>query len=326
MGIASSGQEFTEKKWINIPSANTYYALSSIQEFFPSVDFSLVPSMQMSLEVLAKDGVSTPTTRVYFLNSSFVTISNPTFTGRNGYLKAPAQTRYIGISISHTAFCAISFGGVEYNPGITATKFTSSQTITLNSSYSFLLMGGGGSGGGSPPSNGGLGTGGGSGRITTGTINAGTYSLVIGAGATGATNSNGSTGGTSTFSTFSATGGAGGTNQANGGAGGSGGGGNNNPGGANGANGGGTSGGAGSGVALSLSIIPGGGGNVTGGPGNGGGLYAGGAGSQTPYAAGGGGNANGSGGGGGGASSGNSTASRVGGSGGSGALYLLKIG
>ena len=86
---------------------------------------------------------------------------------------------------------------------------TSTQSITLDSSYNAYVLGGGGAGGGASQAGGG-GGGGGSGYYDTGTLTAGTYTATIGAGGTGSAGSDGGNGGTSSIGALSAAGGTGG--------------------------------------------------------------------------------------------------------------------
>ena len=186
------------------------------------------------------------------------------------------------------------------------TLYTNTQSITLNATSVVTLLGGGGAGGSGTQF---VGGGGGSGFITNGLVNAGTYGLVIGAGAS----AGGGGGGTTTFAGLSAAGGGGASSSAAG------------NGGSNGANGGGNlvrggeNGNPGSGVSPVLFV-----GGLTSSPGSssGGGIYAGGAQGNINVVTNGGG-ANGLGGGGGGAMTNSTNVGRTGGGGGGGALWVL---
>jgi hypothetical protein len=224
-------------------------------------------------------------------------------------LKITPDTAFISLN---SGYAPVSVFVQAFNyvlePTLNPVKYSNSQTITLDSPHTAVLMGGGGGGG---VVVGGRSNGGGSGYITTGTVNAGTYSLVIGGGG-----GSGNSGGSTTFASLTAAGGVVGA-VGGGGQGGSGGGGPQSAGGFNGNSG--INGAAGSGVAPYLFI----GANAalhSGGVGQGGGIYGGGAGSDQDGAA----SANGTGGGGAGTYSTN--VARSGGGGFAGALYLLKIG
>jgi hypothetical protein len=250
----------------------------------------------------------------------------------------PAGATKVRLSATSPAFVFIRPIQVSPFAPLTAQVYQASQSITLANSASIALLGGGGSGGGGNSSSRNPG-GGGSGYLTHGTVNAGTYTLSIGAGAPVTGADSGSSGGTSTFSTFNAAGGSGGGFAA-GGAGGSGGsagapspgadgGWGGNSGGSTG--GGGGAGGAGSGVAPNLFIVTSANRGITGSQAtSAGGLYGGGAGGSNTGNNGGtaiysGGSAlPGTGGGGGGGKTWNS-ASVTGGAGGSGALWVLEI-
>jgi hypothetical protein len=111
-------------------------------------------------------------------------------------------------------------------------EITSTQSLTLDSSYRAYVFGGGAGGGGGTKTAGTGGAaagGGGSGYFATDTLTPGTYTATIGAGGSGSTgNVTGGAGGTSSISTITAAGGAGGgggqfPNAGAGGAGGTGG-------------------------------------------------------------------------------------------------------
>ena len=267
----------------------------------------------------------TPTAAVNFLNSSndSVTLGAlsdwDTGNSRNYselICRVTGSFRGFIISLNTESWISVEFNQ-EYSAStpLVVTSYTTSQEVTIGSTALFALLGGGG-GGGNVPASFGSG-GGGSGYLNQGSISAGTYSLVIGAG--GPPESNG---GASTFNGLTAPGGflgadhSGGTSAA-GGAGGSGGCGGadyGNPGEQLGGFGGGNGnsytgpGGTGSGV------VPGSWfGAATSGAGYGGGIYGGG----------GGGGYNVAGSGGGGAVAGTANSGKTGGSGGQGGLFIL---
>lgn len=131
--------------------------------------------------------------------------------------------------------------------------YESSATVAVNSDNTPYLIIGGGGGGASPVFQSWTGCrGGGSGYISVGSVNSGSYPLVVGVGGSGSSGLNsdtGSDGGTTTFAGDSATGGERGIGTG-GGSGGSGGGGGGGAGGFNGSNG--VNGGTGSGYQVPL--------------------------------------------------------------------------
>jgi len=317
-GITDKGE------WYDIAAAEITY-------LFPIAN--LTNRSIANIRVYRKTGLSTLTLTGNFLNSAnsilstFTTVDTDTGSTANYseiIAPVPAGATRMRLTASAPAYVFVQPSQLAPFGPLNATIFTTSQSITVDSTVSFALLGGGGSGGSRTDNSSHRGGGGGSGYLTSGTVNAGTYTLTIGTGAPGSTSP--TTGGTSSFSTFNALGGspgapgsfngAGGT----GGAGGSGGGQGANinvansagSGGINGNNG--NPGGAGSGTpAVLFTSGPGGSG------GTGGGAYAGGSGATNGGA--GGGSANGAGGG--GAGSASSGAPAAGGAGGAGALWIL---
>jgi hypothetical protein len=228
-------------------------------------------------------------------------------------------------------FVLAEYSTKTYTSSIAVAKYITTQSITLSKTSTVVLLGagGGGRGGGNQQHGGG----GGSGYITSGTVSPGTYTLTVGAG--GGSNANG---GSTTFAGLTAAGGLASTgtstnDYARGGNGGSGGGGgreyDNLPGsggvnGGNGGSGGKGVGGIGSGVVPTLfrgeAVAIGRVNEV----GLGGGVYNGGAGGTMYYGGAQNGlNATGSGGGGGGGAITNVSTTCAGGTGGTGALYVL---
>jgi hypothetical protein len=267
-------------------------------------------------EPIVEIRTDTGSATVEFLNSSNSVLG--TASTAAPYTKVPQGTVKIRVSgtTNNTSLLIRPFAEDIFR--ITAPNvFTSSQSITVNATRGFALLGGGGAGGGLVSGSGGIGSGAGSGYLTTGVVNAGTYSLVVGAGATGVIG-NGGNGGTSTFAGFSAAGGQGAGNQTKGGDGGSAGVGNSNTL-AGGSNGSSTDTGIGSGVLANM-FVPGPGGAPQ--SSQGGGTYAGGARGATTSQNGG--NGYGIGGGGGGSIS-NTNAARSGGSGAGGGLILFPL-
>jgi hypothetical protein len=316
---------------------------------------------RVSAIVTAENG--TPSVSLVFKNSAgSVVYSDATVDGDSGssvnaatrtvYLSADAATLDIATA-SNTYVSIERIGGTfETTAGLQLFVYSTSQSITIDGTFSAaLIIGGGGAGGsGENPT----GTGGSSGYIASSTsIAPGTYSLVVGAGGTGVAGGKGGNGGTTTFAGLTAAGGNGGapTNGPNAAAnpGGSGGGGSvynsqqaGGVGGSNGSNGGqggnqyGTwVGSNGSGVAkpswLTTASTGGAGGvavnGVSGAGGGGaGGFYGGGGGGggSSGAAVGGAGASAAAGTGGGGGAAGCSS-SQPGGAGGSGGLYLVKF-
>ena len=284
----------------------------------------------------SKSGLVTPTVNVTLLNASNVVVK--TFTtvdtdrgSTTNYSEiitdVPVTATQIRLNAGTPSYVYAELIDLSPYPPLTAVAYTTSQNIIVAETSSFALIGGGGVGRGWQSSSG-PGGGGGSGRLVYGTVNAGTWPLVIGAGGIQSGNSNPS-GGASTFAGSTANGGdaapgggggAGGSGggwstQTNGVAGGAGGfNGNSGPGG----------GGAGSGVTANWFGVANSGGVPAGTSGaGGGGIYAGGAGGGGNFSDGLNANGFGGGGGGGGYQGGTGTTSRKGGNGGNGVLYIL---
>lgn len=281
-----------------------------------------------------KTGLSTLTITGSFVNDvndilgTFTTLDNDTGSTVNYsevITAVPTGTTKVRLSSTSPAFVFIQ--PIQTSPfaPLTAQVYQTSQSITLANSASVALLGGGGSGGSAVNSSRNPG-GGGSGFLTHGTINAGTYTLTVGAGGpVVGGESAGASGGATTFSTFNAAGGGGG-GFASGASGGSGGGfqGDGGWGGNSGA------GGTGSGVTPNLFTVTSANRGIAGPVAGAGGLYGGGAGGSNVGNNGGtaissGASAvSGTGGGGGGAKTWNS-ATVTGGAGGSGALWVLPL-
>jgi hypothetical protein len=316
------GDVTTEEIWYKVPSgefATGFSAPELTGKIFARFTFYSVAS------------AVTPTNALAFLNSSNGTISSHTpfdldtgSTANASELVVEIPAAAVAISFSPMAstlvFVRAEYSAVNYAQGINVTKYTTSQSITLTKTSSVALIGGGGSGAGGSGFNFAHG-GGGSGYITSGSVTAGTYSLVIGSGAGGSGSSAGNPGGSTTFAGLTAAGGSG-ASSTQGGAGGS-----------NGGNQGGTGGSNGSpGSGVVPTLFSGGPGGNAGSSnvgwnngGGGGGVYGGGGGAafiQGFTVSGGGGYGSGGGGGGGAVSQ---SQSASGGGGASGALYVLSI-
>lgn len=172
---------------------------------------------------------------------NFSTSPTVTFTGTNSVAITATTvtrvsstqltvTRPASLTATYTPYQVAVFNGsippaqgsihVKQDPKTLSLVFyTTSQSITVTGSTQFLMSGGGGGGAGGFFTTNGW-NGGGSGYITSGTVSAGTYSLVVGAGGLGVPyGQTTSSGGATTFAGYTANGGAGGDQ---GGAGGSG--------------------------------------------------------------------------------------------------------
>jgi hypothetical protein len=334
----------TETFWYRIPSGASgtgFNAPELAGRDFAKFTFFSSESAQTPITTVTFSDLAlpTPTTVVH---TSLDYDSGATSNVSELIVAIPSAAKYILFSpqASYTVYVKAEYTKVSYNPGIAPTRYTASQTVVVTRPSFAVLLGGGGSGWGG--SNG-FGSGGGSGYITTGSVAAGSYPLVIGAGGPATQNSPNSHGGSTTFAGLTALGGRGPSAAANagaGGAGGSGGGGGANGGPAGGAGGfNGNSGaasqaggGAGSGVVAPVfqAATSGGGGGGLGG-GAGGGVYAGGgggggAGGNNNGFVGGGGSANGFGGGGGGHGIWGISSSANGGAGRGGAMWIYQLG
>jgi hypothetical protein len=328
MSVGVIGDFTSEIGWYDIAIASTVYA-------YDIPDFGT--KNLIAVKGYSKNGTSTPVVNIGFLNSAGTSVgtgstadvdTGSTANDSEITLAVPADAARITLNSATTCFVSIEFIKLFAAPALNPVVYTTSQTVAISGTSSFAILGGGGGGGGGGNSAGG----GGSGYLTTGTINAGSYSLTIGAAGNGGGGSAGGAGGTSSFSTFNAAGGSGGAiSNGIGGAGGSGGGGGNTNslnGGAGGFNGnsgtsGNFSGGAGSGVAAVLfspaTAAAGGVASSSQGGGRGGGAYGGGGGAASNYS-GAGQSANAIAGGGGAGGSGSN-----GGAGFTGALFVLAV-
>jgi hypothetical protein len=327
MSLDVIGNIEKDEVWYRIPPSETAIAFYSPE--LKNKTFAKFTGYGNNLAV-------TPLIAATFLNSSSQVISTVTLqnfdTGSSAnpsqaLIEIPTQAEIISFnSTTYTVFVLAEYIKIIEPPTTSVTKYTSSQTITFNSPATVTLLGGGGGGGAVTGNNNQVRAGGGSGYITTGTVGAGTHTLAIGAG--GGSQANG---GSTTFAGLSA---AGGINGASTSAGGSGGGAagttNTTPGRAGGTNGSNApvAGGIGSGVQATLFRAGAGGSGGFNGPGGAGGVYAGGGGSGMAFyefaVSPGGTAAPNTGGGGGGAISVTGLAANPGGSGGSGALYVLQ--
>ena len=283
----------------------------------------------------SKSGLVTPTVGVVLLDATntVVKTTSTVDTDRGSATNyseiitdVPVTATQIRLNANTPSYVYAELIDLSPYPPLTAVTYTTSQTVIVGQTSSFAIIGGGGVGRGWQSSSG-PGGGGGSGRLAYGTVNAGSWPLVIGAGGIQSGNSNPG-GGATTFAGSTANGGdaAGG----GGGAGGSGGGWStqtaNAVGGAGGFNGnsGPSGGGTGSGVVANWFGVANSGGVPSNSPGaGGGGIYAGGAGGGGSFADGQNANGFGGGGGGGGYQGGTGTTSRKGGNGGNGVLYVL---
>ena len=287
----------------------------------------------------AQNGLSTPIINIIFTDSSgsniasYNTVDFDTGSSRNySQLIVSVPVNAVGIklgTLSSASFVFIRPFQVTPFPPLTPLKYDFTQGVVISNTAEVAVMGGGGAGGATLSSSGTKG-GGGSGYLVHGTVEPGSYTVFVGAGAVGGTNNaQSASGGTTTFGNITAAGGLGGANA--GGAGGSGGGGAGsqtsgaagNPGGFNGNNGGGGNGGAGSGVTANL-FTPSNAAYITGGQAAGGGVYGGGQGGGGSSIRGLNANATGGGGGGAGYRAGGGTVSQRGGDGFGGALWVLE--
>ena len=309
--LSASAALDSTRLFVRVPTANTYYRASVS-------GLSMGPAVR--IKAFAQDMNSTPIAEVKVQNGgtvlSFLATKDGFSSDTYNYSEIsgifPTDATDVYVSMSVAGFITIeNIAAAPEATTSTVTTYLTSQNITVSVPSGFALIGGGGGGGTAPPGFNNRG-GGGSGYTAGGTLQPGTYSLVIGTGGAA-----GQTGGSTTLNGVTALGGQG-SNSFAGGAGGSGGGQGQDLGGILGNKGNGNSGGAGSG------IVPGGfvsGLSLVQAPlSSGGGLYGGGAGGRTYF---GGGSANGRGGGGGGGGSSNDTSG--GGTGGAGVAYVWSL-
>ena len=314
MSLSSSSPLKVASFWVTLSATNPYYVAKA----------DLAGGTVISVKSFKNNGGAAATVSVGVLNPNRSVVSGvPSYSINNDALGTSERivefSSSAGFLSLNSPYAPVHVLVEAFNfitePDLNVTRYVNAQSITINAPHTAVLLGGGGGGG--LAAAGGSSTGGaGSGYLATGTINAGTYSLVLGAGAAGG--ANGTRGGTSTFSNLTALGGFS-ANLYGSGAGGSGGGGlNSGLGGVNG-NSGTVNGGAGSGVAGIFFLTP-----TAAAPYTGGGTYGGGGGAGGGVSVNGGG-AYGYGGGGGGCTTISANTNRSGGSGAAGALYLKKI-
>jgi hypothetical protein len=285
----------------------------------------------IKVAVYAKSGLVTPIGNCTILSSNNTVLANFTTvdTDRGSttnysefVTELPNNAARIRISANTPSYAYIEPIDLSPYPPLTPIFYGTTGSITVNTTSTAVLLGGGGGPGGYNIGSGGR-FGAGSGFLATGTVNAGTYTLTIGAGG-GRSSSGVTAGGSTNFAGITASGGSG--NTTGGSAGGNAGSGSGNNGGVNGG------GSGGSGVPAQF-FTPGAvarGGSRDGNPsvaGEGGGLYGGGGGGASTNGADANGlDANGRGGGGGGGGAFNQGQRiQTGGAGAAGALWLVEL-
>jgi hypothetical protein len=178
---------------------------------FPCVFKLLSVSPSSVIEIKStRVGISTGRSTISFSfldAASSVISSGETFNplSTNDFFSAtalvPSNAVYLSVrGAQDVAFSVTSHSGKFFAEMPAPTLYTNSQSITINSQSIVTLLGGGAGGGNTGAS--GVAGGGASGRITNAIVNAGTYTLTIGAGGNA-----GSTGGTTSFAGFNAIGG-----------------------------------------------------------------------------------------------------------------------